>query len=239
MDEPSLDRVKQVFEQWSLYDAIIQHNYMRHSELIDGLRVFVNDLSSPLDILDMGCGDAWLAHHVFAQAKIRSYHGVDLSESALKKAAHQLDPWVGHIRFTCGDIATFLGNAASESSSLVLMSYSLHHFASENKQQILRDIQRVLIDGGHFLWVDLARQNQEDRETFLQRVTTHIRQEWSVLNAEQTSQAVDHVLASDFPETEGWMQSQPRQIGLEPLGCLYRDAYFGAWAFGKGVRTSF
>ena len=46
MDDHSLDRVKQVFEQWSLYDLIIHHNYMRHTELVTCLNEFVKQTAS-------------------------------------------------------------------------------------------------------------------------------------------------------------------------------------------------
>ena len=34
MTDPDVARVKEVFEQWAMYDAVVQHDYMRHAELV-------------------------------------------------------------------------------------------------------------------------------------------------------------------------------------------------------------
>ena len=87
MDDHSLDRVKQVFEQWSLYDLIIHHNYMRHTELVTCLNKFVKQTEIRREVIDLGCGDAWMAKHVFQDMVLESYLGVDLSDTALQEAA--------------------------------------------------------------------------------------------------------------------------------------------------------
>ncbi|MCP4192843.1 MAG: class I SAM-dependent methyltransferase [Planctomycetaceae bacterium] len=238
MNTPSLDQVKQVFEQWSLYDAIIQHNYMRHAELVDRLKQSVNDLPQPFDILDLGCGDSWISEHIFPSEMVHHYHGIDLSEAALNKADSQLAAWRGRTQFTCGDINTFLSEAATESCSIILMSYSLHHLSSEQKRQVLHSAHRVLRQDGHLLWIDLFRQDQEDRDTYLRRLCNHIRTDWTALTPEQNRQAVDHVNASDFPESEGWMQTETKQAGLSLSRCIYQDVYFGAWDYQKSASES-
>lgn len=234
MDENSLDRVKQVFEEWSLYDLIIQHNYMRHSELVECLRQFVNQTTASRNIVDLGCGDAWLAKHVFDQTEVQSYLGVDLSDTALGEAASQLSSWTGEVKFTQGDIAEFLADNPPESVDTALVSYSLHHFQDDHKRVLIEQIHRILQSGGQFLWIDLARTRNDTREAFLQRMAHHIQVDWKQLNTSQTEQAVQHILESDFPATEDWMIQTTDQVGLRLIKCLYRDDFFGAWAFARG-----
>jgi hypothetical protein len=72
----SFARVKEVFEQWSMYDAVIQADYMAHAELVATLAKWASEQSESLSIVDLGCGDAWLATHAFRDANITQYRGL-------------------------------------------------------------------------------------------------------------------------------------------------------------------
>lgn len=61
MESGNSEPVRELFEQWELYDAIIQHDYMRHQSLSEAIAATCASQWS--GVLDLGCGDDWLAWH--------------------------------------------------------------------------------------------------------------------------------------------------------------------------------
>ena len=95
MPNPSFARVKEVFEQWAMYDAVVQADYMHHNELAATLADWARKQTEPLRIVDLGCGDAWLATHAFREANVAQYRGVDVSDSAVERAREHVTIWPG------------------------------------------------------------------------------------------------------------------------------------------------
>ena len=96
------DAVKQVFEQWALYDAVVRHDYMRHAELTRAMAAWAESFGRPLRVVDLGCGDAGLATSGFRSANVEGYWGVDLSESSVERARGRLGIWPGRAEVACG-----------------------------------------------------------------------------------------------------------------------------------------
>ncbi|MFO0892470.1 MAG: hypothetical protein U0790_25425 [Isosphaeraceae bacterium] len=48
------------FEAWSLYDQLLDHNYMYHDELFAGVHSILAERfgDRPIAVLDLGCGSA-------------------------------------------------------------------------------------------------------------------------------------------------------------------------------------
>src|SRR5262245_1143056 len=163
MPNPSFARVKETFEQWAMYDAVIQADYMKHAELVVTLAVWARKQNAPLRIVDLGCGDAWLATHAFRDADVESYHGVDVSDSAVERAREHTAIWPGRAEVVAGNLADFLRSQPDASDNVVLASYSIHHFSSEAKIALIAECHRVLDSGGTFLWIDAVRNDDESR----------------------------------------------------------------------------
>ena len=53
--------VQAIFERWTLYEKVIRSNYMRHQEMIRVIQQAVRQIDQPLRVLDLGCGDGWMA----------------------------------------------------------------------------------------------------------------------------------------------------------------------------------
>src|SRR5262245_58341595 len=108
MPNSSFARVKETFEQWAMYDAVIQADYMKHAELVEWLAAWARKQSTPLRIIDLGCGDAWLATHAFRNATVECYHGVDVSDSAVERARDNTTIWPGRAGLVAGNLAEFV-----------------------------------------------------------------------------------------------------------------------------------
>jgi ubiquinone/menaquinone biosynthesis C-methylase UbiE len=233
MATPSFARVKEVFEQWAMYDAVVQADYMRHAELVAALAAWARNSGRPLRIVDLGCGDAWLATHAFRDAQVEQYRGVDVSESAVERAQGHVAIWPGRAEVVAGNLAEFLSLLPNESANVVLASYSLHHFLSEAKVAIVAECHRILIPGGTFLWIDAVCRDDETRDAYIDRLTHAMEHDWPALTEDQRARACAHVRESDFPETGRWMREQVEKADFRLAETLLRDEFFDGWAFVK------
>jgi ubiquinone/menaquinone biosynthesis C-methylase UbiE len=231
MATPSIARVKEVFEQWAMYDAVVQADYMRHSELVAALGSWARTSGRPLRVVDLGCGDSWLATNAFRDAEIEKYRGVDVSESAVERAKGHVAIWPGRAEVVAGNLAEFLGGVADGSANVVLASYSLHHFLSDAKIALVAECHRILAPGGTFIWIDAVRREDEPRDAYIDRLTHTMECDWPALNQDQRARACAHVRESDFPETESWMRQHVEQAGFRLGETILSDEFFDGWAF--------
>lgn len=223
--------VKQVFEQRSMYDAVVAGNYMHHAELIAALAGWAQEFGRPLRIVDVGCGDASLAAKSFAAASIEHYVGVDLAESSIEQARANTAAWKGRVELICGNLFDALHGLAAGSANVVLASYSLHHFSTADKVKLLREIGRVLEPGGALLWIDAVRDEGESRDEFVNGLAGEIKRDWTLLSVDERQRAAEHVLSSDFPETEAWMMEATTAAGFEVVETLLKGESFRGWVF--------
>ena len=223
--------VKQTFEQRSMYDAVVAGNYMHHAKLIAKLAGWAKEFGRPLRIVDVGCGDASLATKSFAAAPIEQYVGVDIAESSIEQARATTASWKGRVELICGNLFDSLHSMAAGSANVVLASYSLHHFSTADKIKLLREIGRVLQPGGALLWIDAVRDEGESRDEFVNGLAGEIKRDWTLLSVEERGRAAEHVLTSDFPETEAWMMEQTAATGFEVVETLLKGESFRGWTF--------
>lgn len=231
--DKSVARIKEAFENWSMYDAVIQHNYMCHRELVGGLKKIAADLAGGLRIVDLGCGDAWLATQAFRDLPVDHYLGVDLSEAAVERARSNMSSWGARASVHCGNIAEFVATLGDDSAGLILASNSLHHFGSDQKAEIVRHCFRILAPREIFCWIDPVRNDDESREVYLRRLTTVMQHDWIGLTEDQRRRAIEHVWECDFPETASGMRQCIEQAGFTFGERFLQDVLFGAWKYAK------
>jgi ubiquinone/menaquinone biosynthesis C-methylase UbiE len=233
MTDPDVARVKETFEQWAMYDAVVRNDYMRHAELARALGKWAAAFGRPLRIVDLGCSDAWLATHAFRDAKVESYLGVDLAESAIERASANLAIWPGRVELVCGNLAAVLAARPDASANVVLASYSLHHFVTADKLRLMGEIRRLLVPGGAFVWIDAVRNDRESHDQYIDRLTHTMSHDWTAFSSEQRERAVTHVRTSDYPETKSWMLEHVEAAGFRPGETLLEDDFFDGWVFLK------
>lgn len=231
-DSNAVLAVKQTFEQRSMYDAVVTGNYMHHAELIAALAAWAKEFGRPLRIVDLGCGDASLAMKSFAGATVKRYAGIDLAESSIEQARVSTTAWQGRVELICGNLFDALHGLPDGSANVVLASYSLHHFSTADKVKLLGEIGRVLEPRGVLLWIDAVRNEGESRDDYVNGLASDIKRDWTLLSVEERERAAEHVLTSDFPETEGWMMDATRSAGFERGDTLLQDRAFRGWTFG-------
>jgi len=234
MTTPSFSRVKEVFEQWSMYDAVVQADYMAHKEIVAALSDWARRQAVPLLIVDLGCGDSWLATHAFKDANVAQYRGVDVSDSAAMLARDRVAAiWPDRAEVSDGNLADYLRNQPDGSANVVLASYSLHHFLSDAKTVLIAECHRILAPGGSFFWIDPVCREGESRDAYIDRLTGVMESAWPALTREQCVRACTHVRESDYPETKRWMYEHIGSAGFTVAGAILDTDLFGGWAFTR------
>ena len=141
--------------------------------------------------------------------------------------------WPGRAEVVAGNLANFLHQAPADSANVILASYSIHHFSTEAKVELINECRRVLTPGGTFIWIDAVRRNDESRDAYIARLTHEMANDWTALTPDQREKACTHVRESDFPETAHWMLSQVATAGFAPPAPILHQNFFDGWAFQK------
>jgi SAM-dependent methyltransferase len=224
-----------MFDEWSLYSRILESNHMRHHDISAEVRQFLAELGRYCRVLDLGCGDGWMARECLKGTRVLRYVGIDTSADAIARVRAcppgRSQPDHARIDLICEDVLTALPALPDGEFDLVLSSYCLHHFSQPQKRDVLRQIRRVLAPGGYFVWTDLARHIQQTRDDYLDILVRDMRENRPTLSSEEIAETVAHVRGSDFPEQEQWMLDATRKCGFSLARELLRDEFYGSWAF--------
>ncbi|EPG72566.1 methionine biosynthesis protein MetW-like protein [Leptospira fainei serovar Hurstbridge str. BUT 6] len=104
---------------------------------------------------DLGCGPGGLIPYLLT--KSQEVIGIDSSESMIREASLTFlnNP---KVNFIAADLE-MLPRELAKSSDAVVASMVLHHIS--NPPKAMKEVHRVLKDGGTFLIVDLKKHNQE------------------------------------------------------------------------------
>lgn len=108
----------------------------------------------PKRLVDLGCGDGYLARvllHEFPDAEAVL---IDHSQVMLERAKAAMQPFPS-VRLVEGDLAASLfSHVEPESAELVVASYSIHHLPDKRKRSLYEEIFAVLKSGGMFLNIE-------------------------------------------------------------------------------------
>jgi ubiquinone/menaquinone biosynthesis C-methylase UbiE len=226
--EPESNHLKEFFsQQWNIYQKVLNNNYMGHREIYSILHeLLVSYFQKPFKILDLGCGDASFISRALLNTNIASYHGVDLSIPALEIAKENLAIIQCDTTLIPGDfsqLSSFLDSNQKNKFDAILMSFALHHQNFEQKYHFIEQLYNLLNSGGIFLLIDIIRQQEEDRATYIRRYLDGVQNYWSLINQEEYSMIEEHISSSDFPETQQTLQEISQKSGFTKFESLYCD----------------
>jgi cyclopropane fatty-acyl-phospholipid synthase-like methyltransferase len=194
-------------QQWTTYGKLVSENSLSHREITAMLHVTLTDeFTSPINFLDIACGDASMMPEALCDVPVRHYHGIDLSASALELAAANLDELSCEVDLDHRDFFEAL-TRRTEHADAAWCSLSIHHLATDNKFDVLKAIRDALGIGGVFLLYEPTCTDGEDRAGYLERFHDTNHTLWNFLNEPEWNQIWDHVSTCDFPEkAEDWLE---------------------------------
>jgi len=217
-----------VFDEWTLYDRIVRRDYMKHEAISVSVAKALSEGLEELDVLDLGCGCGLMAAKILRELKVRNYTGVDLSEAGLSRVQQSLRGITEHIQVKKSDLVSFLQQNSSLSPTLLLASYSLHHFPFDELSAILKEIQATMNPLGFFVWIDPMRQSHESRDEFIRRFMYEISTQWEDLDSSELREVEEHISTSDYPLDEEEQRSLLSACGFESVLECYRDTFYSA-----------
>ena len=188
-------------EQWETYRKLVESGCLAHREVGAILRETLNDVfKSPFSFLDIACGDASLMKAVLPGTQVRHYHGIDLSQPALKLAAANLAGVPFEVDLDHRDFVEAMMRRP-EHADAAWCSLSIHHLSTQDKLSLMKAIRGATGSGGIFLLYEPTRRAGEDRAAWLDRFVRTNQPLWTVLTPPEWDQIWHHVATCDFPET--------------------------------------
>jgi SAM-dependent methyltransferase len=222
------------FDEWSMYQRVLDSNYMYHDEIYRGVERLLADhfATRPIAVLDLGCGSARHLSAALAGCRVSAYKGYDLSETPLTEAAGNLARLNCPVELKQGDQLDALGRE-SGAFDLIFCGFSLHHLTTENKKEFLRLAHRRLNTGGVLLVVDPAREEDEPRPIYLDRYCGWIRSDWESMPEAAVDAICEHIRGNDFPETARDLRAMAAEEGFDRASELEPYRWHHTWSFEK------
>ena len=221
----------QIFrDTWSLYDQILGRNYMFHDEIFrDVTEVLATRYpQGTYRILDLGCGNARHLSAALKRCPPGLYAGYDLSSAALCQAREHLASLNCPVDLRQADFqdAFRRDDAPFE---VIFSSFAVHHLASQDKQQFLRDARNRLEPGGCLLLSDTSREPDEDRPAYLRNYCSWIRSDWKALSDADLTSVEEHIRTRDFPESNTEIHEMAAAAGFQRCTDLPKYQWHRTW----------
>ena len=219
------------FNQWHVYQAIVDANWMAHREIFNAVRTWVLlRYPGPFTLLDLGCGDGGFMKRTFDDTGLWAYTGVDASPTALGKARDELAGARFEVRLIEADMLAALRatpDPVAAPCDVILASYAVHHLPAPEKREFFRLAHARLAPRGCLLFADVFRRDDEPRGAYLEAYADMMRRTWLGLPAESLASVIAHVTERDYPETgaglfdlaleAGW-SGQPQELFRDATG---------------------
>jgi SAM-dependent methyltransferase len=189
------------FDEWSIYDQILAHNYMHHDDIFRDVRHLLADryATQPFSLLDLGCGSAQHLAQALQGRSVSRYVGYDLSNVALAQASRNLAALNFQTELLQGDLLD--GVRTGETFDVVFSSFALHHFSAIQKAEFFQSAHKTLNDGGILLLIDTMLDDGEERPSYLDRYCAWLRLRCKTLSLEALDFLCEHIRDNDFPES--------------------------------------
>ena len=223
---------------WSLYDLLTEHNYMFHHEIYSGIADLLglrNDKGN-YRLLDLGCGNARYLAPCLKQSPTALYEGVDLSEAALAEARKYLSELTGQVILTHGDLLEAV-ESTGKIWDVLFTGFAIHHLMPDEKARFFRAAGRCLSENGWLILVDVVREENQDRESYLEGYLKFMREKWTQVPQDQLEEACTHVHDHDYPERFSTLQEMAGAAGLNCTRLISRHAQHYTIVFSRSAPT--
>jgi SAM-dependent methyltransferase len=224
MSERATDETTLFRQSWTLYDSISEMNYMFHREIYTHVTALLSQRHAvgAYSLLDLGCGNTRFIAPCLKKATPSRYAGVDLSEAALNEAREHLSG-LENVALHQQDMLQAV-QTADATFDVIFSGFAVHHLDAEAKQQLFHACAAKLAPGGHFILVDVVREEGQTREEYLEGYLNFMRTHWTAVRPDHLEEACAHVAAYDFPETLSDLQRMAADASLADVRLVDRFA---------------
>jgi cyclopropane fatty-acyl-phospholipid synthase-like methyltransferase len=208
--------VQEYFNRWSIYDQVLDHNYMFHDELYQEVQRLIMHryAERTFSLVDLGCGSARHLAPVLANASISHYVGFDISEIAITYATGNLASLNCSLELHQTDLLEGLHRLSDKRFDAIFSSFALHHLAYTDKAAFFKLTNQMLLEEGMLILVDLVREEEEDYERWVANYCNWLKSDWKAIPSEAIEAILDHIGKHDFPETTSTLYKLAKQAGF-------------------------
>lgn len=221
---------------WSLYDLLTEYNYMYHREIyagIEGLLRLRGD-QGQYHLLDLGCGNARYIAPCLRGASPATYEGVDLSEAALTEARGYLAELPSQVTLTLGDLLQAV-ESTGKTWDVLFTGFAIHHLMPDDKKRFFHAAGRCLSEKGWLILVDVLREENQNRESYLDGYLKFMRETWTKVPQDQLEEACAHVRDHDYPECLSTLREMASEAGLNSIRLISRYAQHHTLLFSRSA----
>ncbi len=211
---------------------------MFHNEIYSGIRDLLelrNDKGN-YRLLDLGCGNARYLAPCLKRSSPALYEGVDLSEVALAEAREYLAELTGQVILTHGDLLKAV-ESTEKTWDILFTGFAIHHLMPDEKARFFRAAGRCLSENGWLILVDVVREENQDRESYLDGYLKFMREKWTHVPQDQLEEACTHVHDHDYPECLSTLQEMAGAAGLNFTRLISRHAQHYTILFSRSAPT--
>ena len=211
---------------------------MFHNEIYSGIRDLLelrNDKGN-YRLLDLGCGNARYLAPCLKRSSPALYEGVDLSEVALAEAREYLAELTGQVILTHGDLLKAV-ESTENAWDILFTGFAIHHLMPDEKARFFRAAGRCLSENGWLILVDVVREENQDRESYLDGYLKFMREKWTHVPQDQLEEACTHVHDHDYPECLSTLQEMAGAAGLNFTRLISRHAQHYTILFSRSAPT--
>lgn len=219
-----LQEVKGFFDQWNIYQKVIQNNYMFHEQIHQAVHKLLIEhfQQEPFSLLDLGCGNSSSIAETIKDIPISCYHGIDISEIALEDAKKNFASSSFDIVLSHGDFFE-ITNQLKTKFDVIMSGYSLHHLPLWQKDILFGNCRKNLKKSGIFLVYDLIKKDDENREEYLERYWNNCKKYRKEMSIKELENSKKHIFERDIPESIETLNHLASKHGFQKAKVLYRD----------------
>jgi ubiquinone/menaquinone biosynthesis C-methylase UbiE len=187
------------------------------------LRVARRFVPRPRRVVDLGCGDGFLARAVLSEFPTAQALLLDHSEPMLRRAREAMAPFADRCEIRHGDLGEPLPPLVGGPFDLVVSGYAIHHLPSARKRSLYEKVFGLLAPGGLFVNVEhVASATPELEAVYDEAYIDHIT---AVSGRDRT------VVASEYhgrpDKADNILEPVEAQVGwLREAGFAQADCYF-------------
>ena len=153
-------------EEYELFKLACPHYDNLQSKLSKFIKQhFKNSKQSKIRALEIGCGPGYTTVHIISSDDRIIITAVDNEQVMINQAKVCLEYYIqkGRVKLVQKDALDYLRQVQSKSFDVFASGFTLHNFEKKYRNQILKEIYRVLKQGGLFINADkYARDNVKE-----------------------------------------------------------------------------
>ncbi len=172
-----------------------------------------NFKNASINLLDLGCGDAYQLSTIMEGRQINSYTGIDLSSAVLEYTKENLDNIKIPFSLLAGPME-FEIDKTEITYDLIYSSYAFHHLQDERKKELLEKCYAKLNTDGVLILIDHFKDDGQDRDDYIDEYVNNIKTNWLHITSEENDLIEEHMRGYDFPTTEHQITRWGKEIGF-------------------------